>query len=227
MNFNSILIITYGRSGSTLLQGLLNANSDCIIRGENYNFCYYLFKAYQSIVYSQVFDGKSPTSPWYGNDCLNERIFLSQIKNLMYKFLVGNVYEKNDPKVNCYGFKEIRYSRQDIGDDFDEYLEFLRKIFPNVAFVFNTRNLTDVIKSGWWSKQEPDDVIDLLKSAEDNFINYIKKNPQFSYHITYEDIINKSNKLKGLFDFIGMQFNLDIIERVLKTPHSFNYKQLL
>lgn len=227
MNFNSILIITYGRSGSTLLQGILNANSHCIIRGENYNFCYHLFKAYKSIGYSQAFNGELPTSPWYGNDCFKERIFLSQIKNLMYKFIVGNVYEKNNQKVNCYGFKEIRYSNQDIGDDFDEYLEFLRKIFPNVAFIFNTRNLKDVTKSGWWSKQKSEDVIALLKSVENNFNKYIKKNPQFSFHITYEDIINKSNKLEDLFDFIGMQFNLNVVEQVLKTPHSYNCKQLL
>lgn len=36
--FGSILVITYGRSGSTLLQGILNSIDGILIRGENHNF---------------------------------------------------------------------------------------------------------------------------------------------------------------------------------------------
>lgn len=39
MKFNHILIITYGRSGSTLLMSLLNTVDGVLIAGENYNLC--------------------------------------------------------------------------------------------------------------------------------------------------------------------------------------------
>ena len=49
MKFDSVLIVTYGRSGSTLLQGILNSIEGCLIRGENDNFCFALYQAHQSI----------------------------------------------------------------------------------------------------------------------------------------------------------------------------------
>jgi hypothetical protein len=78
MNFNSILVVTYGRSGSTLLQGLSNSIDCCLIRGENSIFCNYLFKTYQSIGLAQSQNGETFQSPWFGSQFLNDRLFISQ-----------------------------------------------------------------------------------------------------------------------------------------------------
>lgn len=54
MRFNHILIITYGRSGSTLLMSLLNTVDGVLIAGENYNVCLHLFRAYKALLNSNT-----------------------------------------------------------------------------------------------------------------------------------------------------------------------------
>ena len=61
MNYQHVLIITYGRSGSTLLQGLLNSIDGCIVRGENYDACKGLFRTYQAVSYTHL---TLPTTPY-------------------------------------------------------------------------------------------------------------------------------------------------------------------
>ena len=49
LNFKSIIIVTYGRSGSTLLQGLLNASPEILVKGENMNYFYHIFKSHKDL----------------------------------------------------------------------------------------------------------------------------------------------------------------------------------
>lgn len=220
MNFRTILIVTYGRSGSTLLQGLLNSNPNCVIRGENYNFCYHLFNAYRSLCRAKDFDGELPSSPWFGNALLNERLFLAQAKNLVYKFLNDDKIISENREMFCYGFKEIRYTKESIGNDLEEYLDFLSLIFPDVAFIFNTREHQEVVQSGWWAMRKQEDVFSELKETERNFENYINKNPNNTFHICYEDIIKKTYRLKKMYNFLGLLYEDSLINSVLEKRHS-------
>lgn len=122
MAFNSILVISYGRSGSTLLQGILNSIKGNLIRGENNNFCYSMYRAYKAISATKKHEGQLPTSPWFGS----ESLFISQVKAIMYyRYLVGN---KTD--ILCYDFKEIRYTSLHIGNDLEDYLFFFKASVP-------------------------------------------------------------------------------------------------
>ncbi len=137
LKFDSVLIITYGRSGSTLLQGVLNSIEGVLIRGENANMCYHMFQAYKAIIIARKYKAKKDNpKPWYGNtaqnawfgcEFLNEDNFTSIIKRFVHTSLLGD--QKNNSKIRCVGFKEIRYTVEDIGDDFEEYLEFLKELF--------------------------------------------------------------------------------------------------
>ena len=64
------LIVTHGRTGSTLLQGILNAIDGWHIKGENHNFAYGLYLSIQALTKSSEMrlksDPSSPTSPWFG-----------------------------------------------------------------------------------------------------------------------------------------------------------------
>src|SRR6266542_2209527 len=88
MRFSSVLIITYGRSGSTLLQGLLNSIEGCLVRGENYNFCYGLYRSYRSLRathhrYGGRNRSSSPAHPWFGAELLSETRFLDDARRLV------------------------------------------------------------------------------------------------------------------------------------------------
>ena len=69
LNFRHLFVITYGRSGSTLLQGLLNSIDGMLIRGENNNVVVNLFQAHAALSLTKkkfIKDTRAPTAAWFG-----------------------------------------------------------------------------------------------------------------------------------------------------------------
>ena len=238
LNFESLLIITYGRSGSTLLMGVLNSIEGVVIRGENYDFCFHLYKAYKAILDSKNQYGKNSQNPFYGSDYIDEEQLLMDYSQLIKNVLLSEHHKKPSNvikflksktdihlNIKCFGFKEIRYERH--LEEFNEYLSFLEKIFPNLCFVFNTRNNEDVLKSmkavDFYTKKPFD--LNYLKTIETTFFDYIKYHPDNTFHISYEDVITKSKRLKELFSFLGATFSQQKIDKVLSKRHSYSPAQ--
>lgn len=229
MNYQSILIVTYGRSGSTLLQGVLNTVENCLIRGENNNFCFPLFKTYQAILKAKekaanVVADYPPTvvnHPWYGATLLDEKLFIQRCQELVKDLLL--VDKSHDSTIKCYGFKE-RYTYPEILDEFDDYLQFLSYIFPNVGFIFNTRNLDSVLQSGWWKNQDIEQSKQTILKTENRIFQYLNKHNN-TFHIRYEDVVNKTQNLKDMFKFLGVEYCEQKIDNVLTQKHSYDIKQ--
>ncbi len=222
MKYQSILIVTYGRSGSTLLQGVLNSIDGCLIRGENYNFCYGLFKSYQRLLQAKLrLHSNTPQHPWYGAKLLDEEVFLGYAGKMIKDLLLAD--EKDNQEIICYGFKEIRYTKLSTAELFD-YLSFFTKVMPRVAFIFNTRNMKDVVKSGWWVDYDPENTITELERTESNFKTYLQ-NHDNCFHIDYSDVVAKSDRLVALFEFLGAPYSEDKVNEVLSLPHSYDPNQ--
>lgn len=221
LNFDSILIISYGRSGSTLLQGILNSIDGVLIRGENMNMCFHLFKSYQAILETKQQIGERPQNPFYGAELLDENYFLSQLQETVKNLLLSDV--KDDPTIRSYGFKEIRYDSN--LKALPQYLDFLKKIFPNSCFIFNTRNKEDVVRSWislkWKTKDETESSLELLDEIESVFDDFIISNEKDSFHIRYEDVVKNSHRLKELYTFLGVEYDKDKINAILKVRHSY------
>jgi hypothetical protein len=122
------------------------------------------------------------------------------------------------PSVRCFGFKEIRYIY--IYERLDLYLRFLRKILPNCKFIFNVRNLDDVLSSAWWVGKDPVAAREQLQKTENAFNQWLSNFPDDSFLIRYEDIISKSGRLKEMFDFIGERYVEGEVDKVLTVTHS-------
>ncbi len=219
MNFQTVLIITYGRSGSTLLQGILNSIDDLTIMGENNNFLYDIYSAYNHLEKSvkigkRIAKNKQLTDnyqhPWFGYSKIDLELFLNDAYLLVKRTIAP-------PNVKYWGFKEIRYLNI---QDLEAYLDFLAKLLPSPCFIFNTRDLAQVKKSGWWAKKDDKEVIQRLTLLEEDFHKYAQKRPRRCYEITYEDVCNKTKKLKELFDFIGVEYEPEKINKALSTEHS-------
>jgi sulfotransferase family protein len=229
VNFDSVLIITYGRSGSTLLQGLLNSIDGCVVRGENHNFCYGLYLAYQSIKKTRQDFGKNagtlaPTSSWFGAALLDERRFLQDARSLVYHQLLG---AGEDGAVKCCGFKEIRYLSKSLAHaQFHKFLDFLAELFPKPAFLFLTRDHGEVAQSGWWTKRDKQQVQQALRVFEASLAVY-SKGRNFVFSIDYRDMTQRTQRLRGLFEFLGAPYIEERIERVLATQHSFKSKSMV
>ncbi len=217
MNFDSILIITYGRSGSTLLQGILNSHEEVLLRGENHNFCQGLFQSYKALTKTHKFKlGTVPTNPFFGSVFFDEEYYLSMVRKMVKNLLLGD--QIGNERIKCYGFKEVRYER--IPQIFEEYLNFLKQIFPNPAFVINTRNKDDVLKSREKNNWRGNRSMESLEQAEKAFFNFIDNNPDCSFNITYEDVVSKTKRLSLLHSFLGLPYSEEKINKVLSIKHS-------
>lgn len=219
LNFDTVLVVTYGRSGSTLLQGVLNSIPGVLVRGENDNFMFGLYQAYKSLERAKASAGSphknlEPTHSWYGATLIDPDQFCQDCAALVKKILLAD-----RPHASyCYGFKEVRYV--EILPEFEAYLAFLERIFPNVCFIFNTRKLEDVLKSGWWLHANEKKSKQAIESLELLFQQYAANHPQNSFQITYEDVVGKTSQLADLFQFLGAEYCEATLDQVLSKRHS-------
>jgi len=222
MNYQSLLIVTYGRTGSTLLQGLLNSIQGVVIRGENFNICIGLYHSYLSIkrvIQEQGKLGQGPTKPFFGSHFFDEDRFLSDARTLLHNQLFPAVKET----VQCWGFKEIRYTDDALMSAgnvrLQDYLDFLSKLMPSPAFVFLTRNHHDVVNSAFWAMIDRDKAIAQMQMFEAGARGWATGRED-CYWIDYEDMVNQSDKLHGLYRFLGAAYDESTVEQVLGVEHS-------
>lgn len=211
MNF--LFVVTYGRSGSTLLNGILNSISSYKIMGENHSAYSHMMRYYDAMMVGlnsnatceQNFNTFQETNPWW-NDFAEP-----QLRNNIRNGLINLI--DPDYEYNTIGFKEIRFPKEDL----DRYLDFLHYIF-DCKFLFLTRDLNDVCKSEWHSKDK--DCKANLTNFEDNIKKHIKNNPQQKWHhVKYKEIIQED--FSRLFTFLGEKPDIEKLRKVLDTPHSF------
>jgi len=219
LKFKSLLLVTYGRSGSTLLQGLVNTIDGVVVRGENMNIFHDFFKIHTTLADAKrrYMGAILPNHPWYGIGLFDEARILAHFSETARSLLLAD--RADDLNVTCYGFKEIRYT--EVGDRLSEYLDFLSTIFPEPAFVFNTRNLDKVVNSAWWKERDPEAVRKELTELEEKFETYTVGREN-CFQISYEEVVAKGDRLRALFDFLGAPYHQNRIETVLSVPHSYN-----
>lgn len=229
MRYKSILVVTYGRSGSTLLQGVLNSIPGCLIRGENENFIFPIFNSYRRLKVAKATGEKNkvhslklgtnkyntPRNSWYGADKYDLDYFIEVQKNMIKDMLLSG------DKAECYGFKEVRYISH--LNSFKEYLDFLELVMEDTAIVFNVRNHEDVSNSSWWKKTNKTELIKKLQEIEIQ-MNEFSKSKNNVIKVSYEKIVDKSD-IKKLFNFLDVKYNESEIARILATEHSHDNKK--
>lgn len=222
--FSSIIVVTYGRSGSTLLNGILNAIPGYLIRGENHNFLGGLYQAYISLKISREQFGTSendnPTNPWFGAQQLSPEKFLESAGNLVVEQLKGH-----DEMPDVIGFKEIRHLHH--GEKLPEFLNFLYGLMPNLAVIFLQRDQDKVVKSGWWLSEDPVHLKQRLNIFDEVAKSYAANNKDRSFLIRYEEIVAKSENLEKLFAFLNAKYDQDVIESILSRSHSVSTDYIL
>ena len=148
-----ITIVTFGRSGSTALQAVLNAHPEVLVRGENYNALSGLWQYWNSLTdaASRHRSGK-PTHPWFGTARLNANTALEGIRHE-----VLNSVLRPKPSTRWSGFKEVRYEQAYFPTTamLVSYLVFLQELLPGLRYLVNTRDPDSAALSGWW-QQHPD-----------------------------------------------------------------------
>ncbi len=210
-----VLIVTYGRSGSTLLQNVLNSIPGYCIRGENANTLAHLARSWHALsvqpTIRQLLSRGIPTepsNPWYGAERLN----LDALPANLAEVFVRDVLTL-PPGTRVGGFKEIRFT--DMPAFFHVYMSFLRQALPRVRFVYNTRNHASVAKSSWWAHKPEALVRTKLRKAEELFAADIAAHPDDTVLLHYDDYNGQPEAFRRLFAFLGEPFDVASVAQVL------------
>lgn len=210
-----VFLVTYGRSGSTLLQNLLNSIPGYCIRGENNNALFHLARSWHALVEAEPMRGmrkagtpSDQTDPWYGAELTRPDVYGRSLADVFVREVLAL-----PPGTRVGGFKEIRFHLQK--PLFRPCMDFIQSFFPRARIVFNTRNHDAVAKSGWWSKMDPTRVARELNEAEAMFAAYLADFPGHSLKVHYDDYNGNPEALRPLYDFLGERFDEAAVRRML------------
>jgi hypothetical protein len=217
-----LFVLTYGRSGSTLLQGILNSVPGYVVRGENRQVLRHLYDYSRSAKKERQSQrrqrkskdlppaGNTPAHPFYGMDEFPLDGTLRGVRRLALDTLL-----RPDPDTRVVGFKEIRWDEEDVAD----FVEWLREVFPGARFIVNTRNLDDVCKSKWWA--EMPDAREHLEGVEARLLAVAESLGEDAFRVHYDDYVGDPDALRPLFAWLGEPYDEARVREVLDTPHSY------
>jgi len=227
--FRHVFVVTYGRSGSTLVQGLLNTLPRTLVRGENNFYVLPLFRA-QSLArnFKRRF-GKKPqdaSSAFYGLNEVDIPAFADSAGELVERQLLGPI----DPsRVDVLGFKEVLWHRV-APQETEQFFTFLDKAFPGARYVLNQRHHDNVVASGFWQRQQEGDALAALRRVEaiQEFLRGTRPKRVFDTRyelLTSRDDSVRDSQLRGLAEFVHGSCDdrlLDELRETMKRGHGPN-----
>ena len=177
-----VFVMTYCRSGSTLLMGILNSIPGWLLRGENRHAMRHLYEFHRSGLAEKArvdpARASQPTHPWFGIEAFPEDVSLAHIRALAEATLL-----RPEPDTRVTGYKEIRWYDADLPD----YVDFLRQVFPGARFVVNTRRLEDVAASNYWTHK--DDPLAQVTAIEEKILAAASDLGEAAYRVHYDDYV--------------------------------------
>lgn len=206
-----VFVVTYGRSGSTLVQTLLQSINGYFIRGENANSLLPLFRSASRIATARAKHGCreiEQKGPWYGINRVDPDRYA---KKLIDVFVDEILQPPEDARV--IGFKEIRVHEAN-GSEFERYLDFIATHLAPAKFIFNKRNWEDVAKSGWWKNCDADMVKEIVEEADDLYAQYVEKHPEHCFVAQYEDYVGKPDYWRAMFEFLGEAYDPVTVQKL-------------
>ena len=217
LKYKNLVIVTYGRTGSTLLLGILNSIPGLRVLGENAGAFRHLFEYLNAIkTVGKHKNTDLPTSPFFGAGQLDQEAIKTTVRQAIDTYFAA---ARQEPGVTCVGFKDVRYF--EYHSDLVAYLEFLEEMLDDPAFVFLWRDHADVMQSGWWKSEDRIAAADTLKKVERQAAAFAAGRSN-CIEIDYTDLVSATPKLEALHDFLGADFETDRVSRILSFPHSYD-----
>jgi hypothetical protein len=213
-----VVVVSYGRTGSTLLQGILMTAPNVLIRGEQGGTVGHLESWYDELCRHQSrLTRRYETSrrhPFFGIGGFRRDEALRRIRLLLVESLLR---PQRDTAV--IGFKENKWP-----DDILGTLRFLQRVFPEVRFVINTRDLNAVADSGFWGRRPYAEAV--IRQRHDAVVAAADELGETAYRVHYDAWVSNPQELRGLFDWLGIRFDLQRVAEVMAQPHSYLNRSL-
>lgn len=220
--FRSLFVVTYGRSGSTLLTGYLSALPGVRLRGENGLFPVGLVDAARRLTATIAAGrtGDSPTQPWFGAGDLNQARWDRDIR----RAVLNQLYPAQ-PIPPTVGFKEIRWWEVLGPEGFADGMEWLLRFRPPGAVVFLTRDLDAVMASARHAKLPAADRPgrrEELARFEEAMQQFAAAHPDNTMILQYEEFIARPEAPRRLCAMLGVPFDERTWRRTLGVSHSYS-----
>lgn len=236
---NPVFALSTGRTGSTLVQRVLNCHPDLVVWGEHFGFLNSFGSAHgqmckpdQQLFPKTIAENKAPqlllpslknpgaAIEWANPLSLQE--FERRVCNFMHNYFSSRL--ENHQR---WGFKEIRYNNQ-------ETMSMLRAAYPQGKFIFIQRDPFEVtrskvfafIKENKWEKLKLEKQKQQIKTfLKDTIIHYneysifTKKHPSVCLTVHYERLLlDPLSIIKEIIihaDLDESSYNWDLAKEVL------------
>lgn len=216
-------VVTYGRSGSTLVQGLLNTLPGALVRGENNLFVLPLFRSWALLRgyhrrYGKLAGERGVQSAFYGIDEVSADAYAESARELVMRQLYGSA----DPStVEVLGFKEVAWHRVRPKES-PAFFNFLDMAFPDARYVLHRRAHEDVTKSGFWRREDPDSADLALQRVETMQDRLRETRPGRTHDTRYERLTSDDPgvveaELRGLAEFVLGSCDEPLLARMRET----------
>jgi len=209
-----LFVVTYGRSCSTLLQGILSSVPGVAIRGENGAVLQDLFRFHDTATRHRDRLAKPhplpPSHPWWGIDGYRDTTALRDLRLLMLETLL-----RPAPDTRVTGFKEIYWMAERMPD----YLAFVQQVFPGARFILNTRDLDEGARSKWHARN-PNARAE-LETLETQYVTALEPLGDLVYRVHYNEWVADPTVLRGLFGWLGEEYDDARVRDVLAVRHSY------
>ena len=116
------------------------------------------------------------------------------------------------------GFKEIRYMPYHLDDKaFDQTMDFMASSFPDARILFNTRDGSEVCKSGMWTDKQrfnPRDVKRWVVEADKRFHRWNEKLGDRAFLIDYAQFNRKPEGFYPLIEWLGEDLSPERVKEI-------------
>lgn len=218
-----VFVVTYGRSGSTLVQGLLNAMPGVLVRGENNLFVLPLFRSWDALAsfqeeHAAAARAKGVRSAFYGLDEMRPDQLVEAARDVMLSQLVGTV-GSGEPAV--LGFKEVLWHRIRPRET-ARFFDFFEQVFPDARYILHQRQHDAVAASGFWKRERPDAVAQALQRVETIQDHLRSTRPDRVLDTRYERLVDADpatieQELRGLAEFVLGQSTPELLRDLHAT----------
>lgn len=183
-----VFVVTYGRSGSTLVQGLLNVFPRVLVRGENDLYLLDLFRALARVRAFREEHGehgsRNVVSAFYGLKAIRRSAFMQAMNDVVTTGVIGNL---DAADYDVLGFKEVVWHRLS-RDETTAFFDTMDKAFPGVRYVLNTRDVDRVLGSGFWRDADADEARALILRVVEIQDHLRATRPDRVLDVRYEDL---------------------------------------
>jgi hypothetical protein len=236
MNKQQLFLIGSGRSGTTLIQRIVNTFPNTMIWGEHAGFLKQLSELYfflkenpsmHEFSYQQEVDIKSKFDLSMYNDSKIWQAWINWFRpedlDEMFRNIVESFFcPESFGDLKLWGFKEIRYSVD------DRVFPFLNELYPDACFLFITRDSLNTIesqittfykgKSKFTKLKRLFKIFQLMKISKqwkvqnDYYNSLAKENPERYIAIKYEDALEDLTILNPVLSKYGHSIGQDQLD---------------